>query len=804
MLKLENPGYGNANVLRQTAEQALQQGTQLHRLLDSIPQGIYQLDLDGNCTFCNRACLHMLGYNSSDEVLGKPFHPLAHPAEHNGSSTSGNSSSPSFAADGAAVHVEDGTIWRADGISFPAEYWSQPIVDEGRVVGWVVTFLDITQSKQAEAACKSARREAELFINSVPSILIGLDSAGQICRWNRAAAEHFGLAAAAAIGQTFGSCGVRWRGRDIDAEIRSLAGATEPVRWDDVTFEKAGQERQLGLMLSWIRWPNEQDAKLLIVGADVTERRRAEEELRQKTAFLEAQTDSTGDGILVVDADNRKLLQNRRLRELFGIPQDIMEERDNQRLREHILHRTKHPEQFLAQIRWLYAHKTEAGLDEMELQNGVVLERYSAPVLGRDGTYYGRIWTFRDITERRRLEGALRQLSLAVEQSPVSIVITDLCGKITYVNRKFSEASGYSRNEVLGKNPRFLKSGHTSARDYQHLWNTITRGEEWRGIFHNRKKSGELYWEEAVIQPIADQEGVISHFLGMKEDITDKLTMETQLHQAQKLEAIGQLAAGIAHEINTPMQYIGDNVRFLASACSTLVPVFSILSSPTVKPCSEVLDALQKACGHEDLGYFAQEAPSAIEACLEGVHRVTRIVQAMKEFSHPGPEKKLPTDIHRAIETTTIVARNEWKYVADLETSFADDLGLVPCHAGEFNQVIVNLVTNAAHAIGQAQENGLRGKGKITIRTRKVGDMAEISIADTGAGVPEEIRARIFEPFFTTKGTGKGTGQGLALAHNTIVARHKGMLWFESEVGKGTTFFIRLPLQSDHVESAAS
>jgi two-component system, NtrC family, sensor kinase len=169
----------------------------------------------------------------------------------------------------------------------------------------------------------------------------------------------------------------------------------------------------------------------------------------------------------------------------------------------------------------------------------------------------------------------------------------------------------------------------------------------------------------------------------------------------------------------------------------------------------------------------------------------------MKEFSHPGSEKKSPIDINRAIETTITVARNEWKYVAELETFFADNLGLVPCHVGEFNQVILNLITNAAHAIAQTVGDGSRGKGNITIRTRKGDDHAEISIQDTGAGIPEEIRSRIFEPFFTTKELGKGTGQGLALAYNAIVEKHGGAIWFDSEVGKGTTFFIRLPLHAE-------
>ena len=166
----------------------------------------------------------------------------------------------------------------------------------------------------------------------------------------------------------------------------------------------------------------------------------------------------------------------------------------------------------------------------------------------------------------------------------------------------------------------------------------------------------------------------------------------------------------------------------------------------------------------------------------------------MKEFSHPGSDEKQIADINKAILTTLTVARNEWKYVSEVETFLATDLEFVPCHVGEFSQVVLNLLVNSAHSIAQVVGDASGGKGRITIRTRQDKDWTDISIQDTGAGIPEEIRSRIFEPFFTTKGVGKGTGQGLALAHTTIVQKHGGRIWFESEIGKGTTFHIQLPM----------
>jgi signal transduction histidine kinase len=197
----------------------------------------------------------------------------------------------------------------------------------------------------------------------------------------------------------------------------------------------------------------------------------------------------------------------------------------------------------------------------------------------------------------------------------------------------------------------------------------------------------------------------------------------------------------------------------------------------------------------EKIGYALEQIPKAIEQSLEGVNRIVEILQAMRTFSHPGGEEKIPTDINEAIRSTVTVARNEWKYVANLETDLNPDLPPVPCFSGEINQVLLNLIVNAAQAITAAlQESPDQTMGIITVSTYQEEKMAVIRISDTGSGIPEEIRSRIFEPFFTTKEVGQGTGQGLSIAHAIIVEKHGGSLTFETEEGKGTTFFVRLPI----------
>ncbi len=275
--------------------------------------------------------------------------------------------------------------------------------------------------------------------------------------------------------------------------------------------------------------------------------------------------------------------------------------------------------------------------------------------------------------------------------------------------------------------------------------------------------------------------------------------LQSQLAQAQKLESIGELAAGIAHEINTPIQYVGDNTRFIQEACEDLSEVLTccqdlLTATEGTHPLGEQTKTLRDAVENADLEYLSEEIPNAIEQSLEGITRVTNIVRAMKEFAHPGAAEMTPIDLPRAIENTLMVARNEWKYVADLETDFDESLPLVPCLPGELNQVILNMVVNAAHAIGTRLGESPESKGRIKVSARTVGSHAELRISDSGTGIPEEHLDRIFRPFFTTKAAGRGTGQGLAIAHSVIVEKHGGTINVETELGVGTTFVICIPL----------
>lgn len=274
-------------------------------------------------------------------------------------------------------------------------------------------------------------------------------------------------------------------------------------------------------------------------------------------------------------------------------------------------------------------------------------------------------------------------------------------------------------------------------------------------------------------------------------DISARYALEEQLLRARKLESVGQLAAGIAHEINTPIQFIGDNARFLRDAFTQLIPVLTdYLKLMKSDACAGAKSIVEES----DLEYLREEIPKAVEQTLSGVERVARIVKAMKEFSHPGSDAMQLIDINKLISSTTIVCTNEWKYVADLEFLPGENLPLVRCFPGELSQVILNLIVNAAHAIGEATESGGKGKGRIEIRTSVVDGFIQIAISDTGRGIPDSVAPHIFDPFFTTKEVGKGTGQGLAMAHAIVTKRHGGTVHFDTVLGSGTTFYIRLLL----------
>ena len=371
-----------------------------------------------------------------------------------------------------------------------------------------------------------------------------------------------------------------------------------------------------------------------------------------------------------------------------------------------------------------------------------------------------------------------------------AIVTIDQAGVITSFNEGAKQIFGYSDGEILGKNVSCLMPPAVAEQHNHHLQRYLeAKNSDYlakRREVEGQRKNGDIFPALLTVTAI-DVDGALQ-FFEVIDDVAESKSMQAQLAQAQKLEAIGQLAAGVAHEINTPIQYIGDNLSAVQGYIADIIAYQQSLSALADQNLKLQLDDLAK---QYDLPFILEDSPKALQQAYEGVGRVTEIVKAMKSFSHvEASHSKQTIDLHEALNNTLIISRNSYKYIAEIETDYASDVSFIECYPSELNQVFLNLIVNAAHAIEEKQV----GMGKIRIVTRKLDEVVEILISDNGAGIPEQIREKVFNLFFTTKMVGKGTGQGLSLSHSIIVEKHQGKLFFESSPGIGTTFHIQLPV----------
>lgn len=532
-------------------------------------------------------------------------------------------------------------------------------------------------------------------------------------------------------------------------------------------------------------------------------RKQTEEQLRLVV-------ESVPNGILMLDQDGMIVLVNAQVEQAFGYARQELIGRPVERLipERFRAHHADHRRMFCAapSARAMSGRANLVGLrkdgTEFPVEIGLT------PIETVNGLRILAVMV--DIAERKQTEHALHAAKENAEQTAkekagilaalrVFFICLDGRGFVKEWTPSAELLFGLSLCDVMGRSFRDLPIG----------WNWQ---EVEPAIERVRQSLKESQIEKLVLKLPNDQDRFVKLQISalcddretgvviMGEDVTERLQLERDLVQAQKLESIGQLAAGVAHEINTPIQFIGDNVRFLSDSFADCLAAIRrhrelLAIAKQGAPAPDVLGAIEAADEAADLSYVIEEIPKALSQSAEGVERIAKIVRAMKEFAHPGTDEKVPANLNKAIESTVTVARNEWKYVADLKTDLDPALPAVPCLVGEFNQVVLNMIVNATHAIAEAVKT-TGEKGTITISTGQDREFAEIRIADSGTGIPEAIRPKIFDPFFTTKEVGKGTGQGLAIARSVVVDKHGGTITVDSTVGKGTTFIIRLPLHT--------
>ncbi len=406
--------------------------------------------------------------------------------------------------------------------------------------------------------------------------------------------------------------------------------------------------------------------------------------------------------------------------------------------------------------------------------------------------------THRMVAMQKQLDNALREIE---DQRAILNFIeegyleSDLRGNRLFVNDAYCRIYNRTREQVF--DPTYLDD---SVRDLslplRELYDRVNRtGEPLKGLEYEYSPG---QFAETTISLKRGANGEPTGFVTISHDVTERKRLELDVRQAHRLEAVGQLAAGIAHEINTPIQYLGDNLRFLSdcfkerqAALNKYEQLRQAAVAGTIP--AGLLDELQRDIDKADLEYLGDEIPKAISQSLNGVERVAAIVRAMKGFAHPGQEQKAAADLNKALADSVLVASNELKYVADVETHFGD-LPPIACHLAGLNQVFLNLLVNAADAIRDVVK-GTGTKGRIEVRTSRTEDQVVISISDTGSGIPASVQTRIFDPFFTTKEVGRGTGQGLSIARKIVVEKHGGRISFEPNGSQGTIFTIHLPIE---------
>ena len=672
---------------------------------------------------------------------------------------------------------------------------------------------DISKQKRSEEALRESEEKFRTICASAQDAIIMMNNEGNISFWNQAAQSTFGYAPEEALGKDIHTLIVAEPFRETHRQAlqqfqETGQGATVGKTVGLVGVRKNGEEFPVELSLSGVRIKGEWHA--IGVLRDIAERTRAEQARRESERRCAEMVRGAPDAIVSVGTSGRIVGLNPAFEEMVGFSEDELRGRhfaDVGVVTGDSLSRAQ--KEFALLL--VGQHRRPFKLTLTHKGGEPRLVEVNPRPLHHQGKVTAVQATIRDISERRQAEDELQlahaQTRHLLESIPSVLVGLDESDRITAWNAAAEKTFGVAEKEAIGQslddcgiewNVEPLRKTISECRTH----GRPTRQHETRFTCRDGREA----FLGFTVSPMGSDGNSTGNVLIIATDVTEKRILESQLAQTQKLESIGRLAAGIAHEINTPTQFVGDNTRFLQDAFEDMRKLLSEYGRLTqacrnglVTP--DILAKVQQAEKDADLDYLTTEIPQAIAQSLEGIERVSRIVRAMKDFSHPAAEGKEAVDLNKAIESTVTVARNEWKYVADMVTDFDPSLPPVPCLVNEFNQVILNIVINAAHAIADVVGKDTVRKGTITIVTRLDGDWTEIRIGDTGGGIAEEHRSKIFEHFFTTKEVGKGTGQGLAMAHAVINDKHGGTLTFESETGKGTTFIIRLPIDA---QSAAA
>ncbi len=557
---------------------------------------------------------------------------------------------------------------------------------------------------------------------------------------------------------------------------------------------------------------------------NVTERKQAEKALLRSNAMLQAQQEAAIDGILVVDENQNILSCNQRFVELWQIPQSVIETGDEKHLLASMVDKFTNLGEFINEVENLSNDPEKSIRDEIDLGDGRTFERYCAPVSSSKGEYFGRVWYFRDITERKQAEQSLKRTNSVLQaQQEASIdgilVVDEYRGSISY-NQRFIDLWQIPQSAIeTGKHEAIFASMLEKQENPEEFVSTLEY------LFDHPDKScrNEIYFKDgktleryiaSVLSLTGDNYGKIFYF----RDITErkqaeaKLRQQTQelekallklkrtqvqLIQSEKMSSLGQLVAGIAHEINNPVNFIDANLTYTQEYFEDLLGLIKIYQNNSPDN-SEAEEFIQKI----EFDYLQEDLPSIIKSMKTGAERIGKIVLSLRTFSRLDEAEFKTIDIHENIDSTLMILQNSLEAkpdrVAIVVTKEFEVLPLVGCYAGKLNQVFLNILNNAIDALEEAIKNQQISENEypqIRISTKLIQqDIVQISIIDNGSGIPKDNINKLFDPFFTTKAVGKGTGLGLSMSYQIIVEQHEGQLNCISTLGEGTEFQIQIPV----------
>lgn len=638
--------------------------------------------------------------------------------------------------------------------------------DAGKPLRMIGSHTDVTDRKRATEALHDSEQRLRSYFNS-PIIGIAITSPQK--GWletNLRLCEMLGYSADELMG------GLNWADLthpdDLAADVaqfeRVLTGEIDNYSLDKRFVRKNGEIIWTRLGVGCVRKSDGSLDYAVAILENITERKQAEEKLREREAHLRALIETIPDLVWLKDADGVYLACNPRFERFFGATEtEIVGKTDHDFLDKEQADFFRENDRVAIAAGASCANEEEVAYADDGHKE--ILETVKTPMYNSEGKLVGVLGVGRDITERKRAEEERERLMAAIEQVAETIVITDTDGTIQYANPYFEQCTGYTCKEAIGQNPRILNSGEHDDAFYKDMWDTLTCGDVWTGRIVNKKKDGTLFTEEATISPVRDATGKTVNYVAVKRDITHEIELNTQLRQAQKMEAVGQLAGGIAHDFNNLLQAI-------------------------------------LGYGYLALREVGEDGPAHafIEEMMRAGERATTLVSQLLAFSRRQVLDMKDVNLNDSIADVLKMLRRVIGEHITLDVIGSHDLGIVRADPGQIDQILMNLCVNARDAMGKS--------GQITIQTENVwiddefcgvctwarpGRYVLLSVTDTGCGMDQETLGKIFEPFFTTKDVGKGTGLGLATVYG-IVRQHEGLVHVYSEVGQGTTFKIYLPL----------